>query len=61
MQSSDIIVLLILLGCMATNIPVALCLLFTTVTGFVLFTDFPVLLLVQTMLRGLDNFAVKRE
>jgi tripartite ATP-independent transporter DctM subunit len=58
MHTSDIIVLLILLGCMATNIPVALCLLFTTITGFVLFTDFPVLLLVQTIFRGLDNFAL---
>ncbi len=58
MHTSDIIVLLILLGCMATNIPVALCLLFTTITGFVLFTDFPVMLLVQTLFRGLDNFAL---
>lgn len=58
MESSHIIILLILLGCMASYIPVFMCLFFTAVLGFVLFTDFPVLLLAQTLFRSLDNFAL---
>ncbi len=58
METSDLIILSILLGCMATNIPVSLCLLFTSISGFLLFTDFPIMLLIQTMFRGLDNFAL---
>ena len=58
MQNSDIILLLILLGCMATYIPVFMCLFFTAVLGFLLFTDFPLLLLAQTLFRALDNFAL---
>ncbi|MBW1649759.1 MAG: TRAP transporter large permease [Deltaproteobacteria bacterium] len=58
METSDLIILLILLGCMATNIPVALCLLFTSIVGFFCFSDFPILLLFQTLFRGLDNFAL---
>ena len=37
MQSSDLIILLILLGCMATYIPVFMCLFFTAVLGFLIF------------------------
>lgn len=58
MESSDIIILLILLGCMATNIPVFLCLFFTAVSGFLFFTDIPVLMLVQSLFKSLDNFAL---
>lgn len=58
MQTSDLIVLLILLGCMATYIPVFMCLFFTAVLGFLLFTDYPLLLLAQTLFRALDNFAL---
>ena len=58
MESNDIIILLILLGCMATNIPVFLCLFFTAVSGFLLFTDIPVLMLVQSLFKSLDNFAL---
>jgi len=58
MQNSDLIILLILLGCMATYIPVFMCLFFTSVLGFLLFTDFPVLLLAQSLYRALDNFAL---
>ncbi len=58
MESSHIIVLLILLGCMASYVPVFMCLFFTAVLGFVLFTDLPVLLLAQTLFRSLDNFAL---
>ncbi len=58
MESNDIIVLLILLGCMATNVPVFLCLFTTTIAGFLLFTDMPILLLFQTLFRSMDNFAL---
>lgn len=58
MESNDIIILLILLGCMATNVPVFLCLFTTTVAGFLAFTDMPVLLLFQTLFRSMDNFAL---
>ncbi|BBO68185.1 hypothetical protein DSCA_21150 [Desulfosarcina alkanivorans] len=58
MQLSDIIIMLILLGCMATYIPVFMCLFFTAVLGFLLFTDLPLLLLFQTIFRSMDNFAL---
>jgi C4-dicarboxylate transporter DctM subunit len=43
---------------MASYVPVFMCLFFTAVLGFVLFTDLPVLLLAQTLFRSLDNFAL---
>ncbi|MCP3956007.1 MAG: TRAP transporter large permease [Desulfobacterales bacterium] len=58
METSHIIIMLILLGCMATYIPVFMCLFFTAVLGFLLFTDIPILLLAQTLLRSMDNFAL---
>lgn len=58
MESSHVIILLILLGCMASYVPVFMCLFFTAVLGFVLFTDLPLLLLAQTLFRSLDNFAL---
>ena len=58
MEFSDIIILLILLGCMATYIPVFMCLFFTAVLGFLFFTDLPLLLLFQTIFRSMDNFAL---
>jgi tripartite ATP-independent transporter DctM subunit len=58
MQTSDLIILLILLGCMATYIPVFMCLFFTAVLGFFLFTDLPILLLAQSLFRSMDNFAL---
>lgn len=58
MESSHIIILLILLGCMASYIPVFMCLFFTAVLGFLFFTDLPILLLAQTLFRSLDNFAL---
>jgi tripartite ATP-independent transporter DctM subunit len=58
MQLSDIIILLILLGCMATYIPVFMCLFFTALLGFYIFTDLPLLLLFQTIFRSMDNFAL---
>jgi len=45
MEFSHLIIILILLGCMATYIPVFMCLFFTAVLGFIFFTDLPLLLL----------------
>ena len=58
MQFSDLVILSILLGCMASYVPVFLCLFFTSVLGFLIFTDIPLLLFAQTMYRSLDNFAL---
>ncbi len=58
MQLSDLIILSILLGCMASYVPVFLCLFFTAVLGFMIFTDLPLLLLAQSLYRSLDNFAL---
>ena len=58
MVSSDFILLLILLGSMATYVPVFMCLFFTSVLGFLLFTNYPLLMLAQTLFRSMDNFAL---
>lgn len=58
MGSNELIILSVLLGCMAAYIPVAISLFFTAAAGFLLFTDLPVLLLVQTLFKSLDNFAL---
>ena len=58
METSHVIILLILLGCMATYIPVFMCLFFTAVLGFIFFTDLPLLLLAQSLFRSMDNFAL---
>ena len=58
MQLSDVIIMLILLGCMASYIPVFMCLFFTALLGFLIFTDLPLLLLFQTIFRSMDNFAL---
>ena len=58
MELSHLIIVLILLGCMATYIPVFMCLFFTSVLGIVFFTDLPVLLLAQSLFRSMDNFAL---
>lgn len=58
MESSYYIVLLLLLGGMAAYVPVFMCLFFTAVISFLLFTELPILLLVQTIFRSLDNFSL---
>lgn len=58
MEVSHVVILAILLGCMATYIPVFMCLFFTSVLGFLLFTDLPLLLLAQSIFRSMDNFAL---
>jgi tripartite ATP-independent transporter DctM subunit len=58
MELSYFVILLILLGCMAATVPVFMCLFFTSVMGFVLFTDLPVLVLAQSLFRSMDKFAL---
>jgi tripartite ATP-independent transporter DctM subunit len=58
MELSHVIILLVLLGCMAAVVPVFMCLFFTAVVGFLLFTDLPILLLAQSLFRSMDNFAL---
>ena len=58
MEASHLVILGILLGCMATLVPVFMCLFFTAVLGFILFTDLPLLLLAQTLFRSMDKFAL---
>lgn len=58
MHTSDLIIMLVLLGCMATYIPVFMCLFFTAVIGLLVFTDIPILLLAQSIFRSMDNFAL---
>ena len=58
METSHVVILLILLGCMATYVPVFMCLFFTAVLGFIFFTDLPILLLAQSLFRSMDNFAL---
>ncbi len=58
MELSHVIILLVLLGCMASMVPVFMCLFFTAVIGFVLYTDLPIMLLVQSLFRSMDNFSL---
>ncbi|MFO7803825.1 MAG: TRAP transporter large permease subunit [Desulfovermiculus sp.] len=58
MESSDLIVLCILVGCLATNIPVFISLFASAALGLIMFTNMPLLLLYQTLFRSLDNFAL---
>lgn len=58
MESTHLIVLLILLGAMAAYIPLFMALFFTAVISFLLFTQLPLLLLTQTLFRSMDNFAL---
>lgn len=58
MQINDLIILCILLGLMATYIPVFLSLFFTAAFGFMIFLDMPLALLAQTLFRSLDKFSL---
>ena len=58
MDTSYIIIILCLLGCLGATIPVFMCLFFTSILGFVYFTDMPILMLAQTLFRSMDNFAL---
>ena len=58
MDSAHLIILGILLGGMATFVPIGMCLFFTAVVGFLVFTDLPLLMLAQSIFRSMDNFAL---
>jgi len=59
MDNSVIIILLLLLGAMATYVPVYMSLFFTGILGFVLFApDTQTLMLVQSFFKSMDNFAL---
>ncbi|MCG8566804.1 MAG: TRAP transporter large permease subunit, partial [Desulfobacterales bacterium] len=58
MQASDVMILALLLGCMATYVPVFLCLFLTATLGFTVYLNMPLALLVQTLFRSLDNFSL---
>ncbi|MFN3533852.1 MAG: TRAP transporter large permease [Desulfatiglandales bacterium] len=58
MELSHLVMLLILLGCMAATIPVFMCLLFTGVACFLLYTSLPLDILFQSMFRAMDNFSL---
>ena len=58
MEASYVIIILVLLGTMAATVPVFLTLFFTAVIGFVAFTDLPLLVLAQRLLRSMDKFAL---
>ncbi len=58
MEWSYIIPLLILLGTMATFIPVFMCLFYTSLLCVLAFTDYPIILLVQSIFKSMDNFAL---
>ena len=58
MDSAYIIIILCLLGCLGATIPVFMSLFFTSILGFVYFTDMPILMLAQTLFRSMDNFAL---
>ena len=58
MNSTYIIIALCLLGCLGATIPVFMSLFFTSILGFVYFTDMPILMLAQTLFRSMDNFAL---
>ena len=53
-----IIIMLVLLGAMATTVPVFMSLFFTALVGFAFFADLPLLMMAQTMYRSMDNFAL---
>ncbi len=58
MEWTYIAPLLLLLGMMAAYVPVFMCLFFTAVICILMFTNIPMMLLVQTVFRSLDNFSL---
>ena len=58
MQLEITIMMLVLLGCMATTVPVFMSLFFTSIVGFIFFTPFPLMMMAQTMFKSMDNFAL---
>ena len=58
MQTNDFVIMAILMGCLATYIPVFLSLFIASAVGFMLYLNMPLALMVQTLFRSLDNFSL---
>ncbi len=58
MSNSYVIIAACLIGCLGATVPVFMSLFFTSILGFVYFTDMPIMMLAQTMFRSMDNFAL---
>ncbi|NIA19240.1 MAG: TRAP transporter large permease subunit [Xanthomonadaceae bacterium] len=58
METSYIIIVLCLIGCLAATIPVFMSLFFTSIVGFYFFSGMPVMMMAQTLFRSMDNFAL---
>lgn len=53
-----LIIVFVLLGCMAATVPVFICLFFSALIGFLLFTDISLLVIAESLYRSLDNFSL---
>ena len=58
MESYYLILLLVLLGGMATTVPVFMSLFFTGIIGVAAFTDIPLMIQAQALFRSMDKFAL---
>jgi C4-dicarboxylate transporter DctM subunit len=58
MEWSYLVPVLILLGAMAAYLPVFMCLFYASLLCVLAFTDYPIILLVQSIFRSMDNFAL---
>jgi C4-dicarboxylate transporter DctM subunit len=57
-ETGYLVFLGVLLGAMAATVPVFLALILTGVTGFLLFTNVPLIFVIQAVFRAMDNFAL---
>jgi C4-dicarboxylate transporter DctM subunit len=58
METTDFIIMAILLGCLTTYVPVFLSLFIASAVGFMFFLNMPLELMSQTLFRSLDNFSL---
>ncbi len=58
METTDFIIMAILLGCLTTYVPVFLSLFIASAVGFMFFLNMPLALMSQTLFRSLDNFSL---
>lgn len=58
METSDFIIMTVLMGCLATYIPVFLSLFIASAVGFLFYLNMPLALMAQTLFRSLDNFSL---
>jgi C4-dicarboxylate transporter DctM subunit len=58
METTDFIIMAILLGCLTTYVPVFLSLFISSAVGFMFFLNMPLEMMSQTLFRSLDNFSL---